>query len=263
MVNPGATMGSVGSDWPLVGRFGELARLRETLADGVFHGAVVAGESGVGKTRLALGLIDELDTDITSCERDLRRLGAVHPYVELLMTAPGIGWVLGYTIAAEIGDIGRFASAKKLTGYTGLCPKADQSGESDWRGPSPRTAPAICAGRSSKPPCTPRNTPATGITTNAPDVAAANSAAPKSPALRSPANSPPRSGTCSPAANPSLRQAPITPWPLDGPLPSWATGASHQPNPRHRAGNREMTTTVHPHSAATTRHATLTPGPSS
>jgi transposase len=82
----------------------------------------------------ALRLIDELDTDIIGCERDLRRLGAEHHDVELLMTAPGIGWVLGYTIAAEIGDINRFASAKQFTGYTGLCPKVDQSGESDWRG---------------------------------------------------------------------------------------------------------------------------------
>ena len=53
----------------------------------------------------ALRLIDELDIDITSCERDLRTLGAQHPYMSLLMSAPGIGWVLGYTIAAEIGDI--------------------------------------------------------------------------------------------------------------------------------------------------------------
>ena len=35
------------------------------------------------------------------------------------MTTPGIGWVLGYTIAAEIGDISRFASPSKLAGYTG------------------------------------------------------------------------------------------------------------------------------------------------
>jgi transposase len=29
--------------------------------------------------------------------------------------------VLAYTIAAEIGDISRFATPTKLTGYTGLC----------------------------------------------------------------------------------------------------------------------------------------------
>ena len=46
------------------------------------------------------------------------------------MSAPGIGWVLAFTIAAEIGEIERFASPEKLTGYTGLCPRVNQSGES-------------------------------------------------------------------------------------------------------------------------------------
>jgi hypothetical protein len=39
-------------------------------------------------------------------------MGAHHRYVPLLMTVPGVGWVLAYTIAAEIGDIGRFAGPK-------------------------------------------------------------------------------------------------------------------------------------------------------
>jgi transposase len=52
----------------------------------------------------------------------------------LLRTAPGIGRILGYTIAAEIGDIERFASPVKLTGYTGLCPRVYQSGGADHRG---------------------------------------------------------------------------------------------------------------------------------
>jgi transposase len=86
-----------------------------------------------GTTAAALALIDVLDDEIAACERDLRRLGADHPYVPLLMTAPGIAWVLGYTIASEIGDIGRFPSAKKLCGYTGLCPIVDQSGQRDRR----------------------------------------------------------------------------------------------------------------------------------
>ena len=51
------------------------------------------------------------------------------------MTAPGIGWVLAFTIAAEIGEIERFGSPKKLVGYSGLCPKVIQSGEKDRRGP--------------------------------------------------------------------------------------------------------------------------------
>jgi transposase len=58
-----------------------------------------------------------------------------------LMTVPGIGWVLGYTIAAEIGDIGRFSSPKKFVGYTGLCPRVYQSGEKDRRGALAKNGP--------------------------------------------------------------------------------------------------------------------------
>jgi transposase len=81
----------------------------------------------------ALRLIEVLDGEIDDCEAALRRLGADHAYVPLLMTAPGIGWVLGYTIAAEIGDITRCSTPKKLVGYTGLCPGVEQSGGHDWR----------------------------------------------------------------------------------------------------------------------------------
>ena len=80
--------------------------------------------------------------------------GADHPYVPKLLTVPGVGWVLAFTIAAEIGDISRFETATKLTGYTGLCPRVVQSGESDRRGPLPSRGPAICAGRCSRRPCT-------------------------------------------------------------------------------------------------------------
>src|SRR5207253_322971 len=59
----------------------------------------------------------------------------------LLVTVPGIGWVLAYTIAAEIGDISRFATPTKLTGYTGLCPRVYQSGQSDRRGALAKNGP--------------------------------------------------------------------------------------------------------------------------
>jgi transposase len=82
----------------------------------------------------SLELVDELDRRIAGCEAELRAMGADHPYVPLLVTVPGIGWVLAYTIASEIGDIGRFPGPKHLAGYTGLCPRVYQSGETDRRG---------------------------------------------------------------------------------------------------------------------------------
>src|SRR6266571_8214626 len=92
-------------------------------------------EPWLGTVEASLVLIDDLGREIQECERELRRLGADHPYVSLLTTVPGIAWVLGYTIAAEIGDIHRFASPTKLCGYTGLCPRVYQSGGTDRRGP--------------------------------------------------------------------------------------------------------------------------------
>jgi transposase len=94
-----------------------------------------------GTVEASVRLIDQLDREITACETELRRLGAEHRYVPLLLTVPGIGWVLAYTIAAEIGDIDRFASPSKLAGYTGLCPRVYQSGESDRRGPLAKQGP--------------------------------------------------------------------------------------------------------------------------
>jgi transposase len=91
--------------------------------------------------RVSLTLIDHLDEEISELERSLRQVGGEHPYLPLLLSAPGIGWVLGFTIASEIGTIERFPTPRKLVGYTGLCPRVDQSGESDRRGPLSKNGP--------------------------------------------------------------------------------------------------------------------------
>ena len=92
-------------------------------------------------TTASLALIDTLDEEIERCERELRRLGADHRYVPLLMTCPGIAWILAFTIASEIGDIARFPTPVKLVGYSGLTPRVEQSGESDRRGPLRKNGP--------------------------------------------------------------------------------------------------------------------------
>jgi transposase len=89
----------------------------------------------------SLTMVDDLNERIDACAAELRALGADHAYIPLLMTVPGVGWVLAYTIASEIGDIRRFASPKKLAGYTGLCPLVRQSGNRDVRGPLAKNGP--------------------------------------------------------------------------------------------------------------------------
>jgi len=86
-------------------------------------------------------LIDDLECQIADINRRLKEGHADHPYIPLLMSVPGIRWVLAFTIAGEIGEIERFPSPEKLAGYTGLCPRVNQSGEKDRRGPLTKHGP--------------------------------------------------------------------------------------------------------------------------
>jgi transposase len=89
----------------------------------------------------SLVLIDDLEVRITQIAKQLHRSGADHRYIPILMSAPGFGWITSFTVACEIGDINRFSSPVKLTGYTGLCPRVKQSGEMDQRGPVSKHGP--------------------------------------------------------------------------------------------------------------------------
>ena len=87
-----------------------------------------------GTVDASLYLIDYLESEIDAVERELRQTGADHPYVPLLLTVPGIGWVLGFTIAAEIGDITAFSRPRSWSATPG-CARSSAS-------PASRTAAA-------------------------------------------------------------------------------------------------------------------------
>ena len=77
----------------------------------------------------ALAVIDLLDARIGPIDRELGPLARGDARVALLDTIPGVGNLLGLTLASEIGDVARFASPRKLIGYAGLAPKVNQSGD--------------------------------------------------------------------------------------------------------------------------------------
>lgn len=77
----------------------------------------------------ALDVIELLDARITPIDQELRPLARADARVVLLDTIPGIGELLGLTLASEIGDVARFGSPRKLIGYAGLAPKINQSGD--------------------------------------------------------------------------------------------------------------------------------------
>jgi transposase len=89
----------------------------------------------------SLRLVDQLSQEIDACGLVLRVHGADRPDIQLLMTVPGIGWILASTILGEVGDITRLTSPAKLCGYTGLCPRVYRSGAKDRRGALAKNGP--------------------------------------------------------------------------------------------------------------------------
>jgi len=74
-----------------------------------------------------------LDGEIAIIERELARHALGCEEIRRLMSVPGVDLVVAATFMAQIGDIRRFASAKKLVGYLGLDPKVRQSGNAPAR----------------------------------------------------------------------------------------------------------------------------------
>jgi transposase len=72
-------------------------------------------------------LIDTLATPIGRLEREVTKLAKPDPRVDALQTLPGIGRLTAMTLLAEIGDISRFATARKLCAWAGLIPAVRNS----------------------------------------------------------------------------------------------------------------------------------------
>lgn len=78
--------------------------------------------------KMQLGQLDFVQAQITEQETRVKALARSTSEVELLMTIPGIAFILGTTIMLEVGDVGRFASAEKLASYSGTTPRVHASG---------------------------------------------------------------------------------------------------------------------------------------
>jgi transposase len=81
----------------------------------------------------ALRQVDFLDGEVGLIERELAREALSSEQIRRLMTVPGVSLISAATFVAVVGDIGRFATPKKLVSYVGLDPKVRQSGEAPAR----------------------------------------------------------------------------------------------------------------------------------
>lgn len=96
------------------------------------------GESGRMTLKGYLQLLDQFRRQIAHVTQEIRKQLLRNPAGQRLMTLPGVGTILAYTILAEIGWIARFGSAKQLVSYSLLAPRADDSGFEDHQNPKGR-----------------------------------------------------------------------------------------------------------------------------
>jgi len=76
-----------------------------------------------------LELIEKLTVMVTGLDKQINKYLVQDGRAEYLESIPGIGKFTAYLILAEVGEIDRFNSAKKLASYAGLVPSVSQSGQ--------------------------------------------------------------------------------------------------------------------------------------
>jgi transposase len=84
------------------------------------------------------GLLDTLEMlsqQIDHVEQRMHEAFHRAPEVDLLMTLPGVGFILSVVITSEIGDVRRFKGADHLASYAGTTPRVHASGGKTRYGP--------------------------------------------------------------------------------------------------------------------------------
>jgi len=116
----GESLDAITRKWPRLARKREL--LEEIMKVRLDEASIVVLRSNLRILKVILKEIESLDRRIESI------LAKLSSDVEVLLTIPGVGLVSCAIILAEIGDIRRFPSTKKLASYAGLVPTVYQSG---------------------------------------------------------------------------------------------------------------------------------------
>jgi transposase len=87
-------------------------------------------------------LLAILESRIVGLEATIRADAHDDPWVQALRAIPGIGLLTAMTLVAEIGDIGRFPTARKLCAWAGLTPSMRNSDHKAHHGHITKDGPA-------------------------------------------------------------------------------------------------------------------------
>lgn len=73
--------------------------------------------------------LDEVERQIDAIENRMKEIFLPSEGTKLLMTMPGVGFILAVVIILEVGDVGRFNSPERLASYSGTVPRVHASGD--------------------------------------------------------------------------------------------------------------------------------------
>ncbi len=144
-----------------------------------------------------LGLIDALEAVIDRLDWEVHQRARSDPRVKVLTQLPGVGPFTALVILAEVGDVSRFGSARKLASWAGLTPTVRGSDRVAHYGHISKQGSVLlrwvlCEARI--PPSAPPSSPP-------PSRPSPHGAGRRSPPRRSPASCSPAPGACSPTPN--------------------------------------------------------------
>ena len=111
------------------------------------------------------GLLDTLATPLTRLEGEIAALAKPDPRVQALMALPGIGRLTAMTLVAEIGDISRFPTARKLCPGPGSPRRCPTPTARSATATSPSRAHRGGVGSCRRPPRRPSATPCSSTPT--------------------------------------------------------------------------------------------------
>lgn len=119
-------------------------RLRSGASETASRRCRALALSGAFADELApvLAVLDALGPLLLARDRDAQHRAAADPIVRRVMTAPGVGPIVGLTYRAVLDDVQRFADAKQCTAYVGLVPREASSGTRHRQGAITKAGPS-------------------------------------------------------------------------------------------------------------------------
>jgi transposase len=78
--------------------------------------------------------LEAVDQELSKLDESLAALAHNEPRVALLMTLPGVNYVVAIGLLAALGDISRFVDGDHAAAYLGLAPSTRQSGDRCYHG---------------------------------------------------------------------------------------------------------------------------------